>query len=214
MRIIYGTKVLTEEDLFDMCGRPKNIMDFVKMNVEDTLEELSEARYDYHHEQEYQSNEFNLSFIPIDIIENYVLFKTVERSMDLAVAYMVTSEGIDRAKLISQAAKERIDESIEYYACNMSKIPNSVCMIFIRDTKTGRVKDICVSVPRRAIEKINMPTDYKCSKCGYVERAEVLPDNMMYTVMDNAVTYFCKSCSRGLRQHVVHVGEEFNWLNS
>ena len=210
MRIIYGTKVLTEEDLFDMCGRPQNIMDFVKMNVDDTLKELCEARYDYHHKQEFQSNEFKLSFIPIDVIEQYVIFKTVEKSMDLAINYMVTADGIDRARFIAGAAKERIDECIDYYSYNMSQIPNVVCMIFIYDTKTERVKDICVSVPRKAIDKINTPVDYQCSKCGYTERAEVLPDNMMYTIIDNGVTYFCNKCSRGLKYHTVHVGEEFN----
>lgn len=210
MRTIYGTKVLTEGDLFDTCGRPKNIMDFVKMNIEETLKELDEARYSYWHQQEFQSNEFKLSFIPIDVIENYVIFKTVEKSMDLAVDYMVTTNGIDRAKLIAKAAKDRIDECIEYYADNMIIIPNSVCMIFIHDIKTELVKDICVTIPRKIIDRIEAPTEYTCSKCGFTEKAEVLPDNMMYSIINNKVTYFCNSCSRKVDCHVVHVGEEFN----
>lgn len=209
MRIIYGTKVLTEEDLFDTCGRPKNIMDFVKMNVEDTLDELKEARYDYWHKPEYQSNEFKLSFIPIEVIENYVIYKTVEKSMDLVMDYMVTKNGIDMSKLIAEAAKERIDECIDYFADNIDKIPTAVCMIFIHDVKTEIVKDICVAIPKKIIDKIDASTEYYCSKCGFTERADVLPDNMMYTVVDNKVIYFCKPCSRRVNYRTVHVGEEF-----
>ena len=211
MRIIYGTKVLTEEDLFDTCGRPKNIMDFVKMNVEDTLDELKEARYDYWHKPEYQSNEFKLSFIPIEVIENYVTYKTVEKSMDLVMDYMVTKNIIfeEQSYCFPEAAKERIDECIDYFADNIDKIPTAVCMIFIHDVKTEIVKDICVAIPKKIIDKIDAPTEYYCSKCGFTERADVLPDNMMYTVVDNKVIYFCKPCSRRVNYRTVHVGEEF-----
>lgn len=210
MRTIYGVKVLSEEDLFDTCGRPRNIMDFVKMNIEDTLESLSDARHDYWHKPDFQSNEFKFSFIPIDAIENYVIFKTVERSMDLAVEYMITTSGIDRAKLIANAAKERIDECIEYYSYNSEVVPKSVCMVFIYDIKSETVKDICVTIPDKIIDKINSPMEYTCSKCSFTEKSDSLPENMMYSIVNDRVTYFCNRCARKTTHHTVHVGEEFN----
>lgn len=210
MRIIYGTKVLTEEDLFDTCGRPKNIMDFIKMNTEQTLIDLKEARYDFRSKQEFQSNEFKFSFIPIEVIEEYVMFQTICRSIDIAIDYMATEDSIKKAKLIAKAAKQKIDDCIEYYADNMSKIPTSVCMIFIYDLKTDKVKDMCVTIPRRVIDKINSPMEYQCTKCNFIERTDILPDNMMYTVIDNKVVYYCKNCSKTGNHKFVHVGEEFN----
>lgn len=210
MRIIYGTKVLTEEDLFDTCGRPKNIMDFIKMNTEQTLSDLEGAKYDFRSKQEFQSNEFKLSFIPIDVIEEYVMFQTICRSIDIAIDYMATTDSIEKAKLIAKAAKQKIDECIEYYADNMSKIPNSVCMVFIYDTKTNNIKDMCVTIPRRAIDKINAPMEYECTDCKYIERTDVLPDNMMYTIIDNRVVYYCNKCAEKMNYNFVHVGEEFN----
>lgn len=209
MRTIYGTKVLTEEDLFDTYCRPRNIMEFIKMNIEQTLSELNEARYDFRHKAEFQSNEFKLSFIPIDVIEQYVIFKTVERSMGMAEEYMVSINGIDRVNLIAKSAKERISECIDCYADSMSDILKTICMVFVYDIKTDAVKDICVAIPKKIIDKINAPMEYTCNLCGKIDKSDVLPDNTMYTVIDNKVVYYCKHCSHCIEHHTVHVGEEF-----
>lgn len=211
MRTIYGVKVLTEEDLFDTCGRPKNIMDFVKMNIEDTLEALSEAKQDFWHSPDFQSNEFKLSFIPIDAIENYVMYKTVEKSMGLARDYMVTNNGIEKSELIAEAAKQRIDDCLEYYSYNQEIISESVCMVFIFDTRKDKyVKDMCVAIPNKIISKINAPMEYICSSCSFVEKSQSLPEKMMYSILDDKVTYFCNKCSRKHHIKMVPVGEEFN----
>lgn len=210
MRTIYGVKVLTEEDLFDTCGRPKNIMDFVKMNIEDTLESLKEARRDYWHESDFQNNEFKFSFIPIDAIENYVMYKTVEKSMGLARDYMVTNNGIEQSELIAEAAQHRINECMEYYSYNSDVILDSVCMVFIFDPRKDFVKDICVAIPNKIISKINAPMEYKCCECSFVEKSHSLPEHMLYSIVNNKVAYYCNKCARKHKYEFVPVGEEFN----
>lgn len=211
MRIIYGTKVLTEEDLFDTCGRPGNTIDFVNLDAESIMNDLSEVSLRYHKKSSYQSNEFLFLFIPVEIVEEYILFKTIGKSVDIAKDYMVTQKSIDKSDHISKAAEEKIEYFIDYYSGNTDFIRNSACVTFVLDPILNkRIRDVCVSVPRKIIDKAEAPMDYVCSECGITERTDILPDDMMYTIANNKIKYICNKCSISMGVNSSHVGDVFH----
>lgn len=195
MRIVYGTKALTEDDLFDGCGRPRNILDFINQNLSDVLKNLRDAILHFDH-QGYQTD-FKFDFIPLDLVEEYILYTAVSKGVELALDFMATRGNIDRSKHIASAADEKLAMAMDRYtnedSAKYCNIEDSVCAAIIYDAVSGKVKDICVCVPRKIISKVEQDIEYCCDRCGKKQYTSALPD-MMYTIKDGTIRYYCKDC--------------------
>lgn len=195
LRIVYGTKALTEDDLFDGCGRPRNILDFISNNLEDVLKNLRDAVLRFDH-QGYQTD-FRFDFIPLDLVEEYILYTAVSRGVELALDFMATRNNIDRSKHIASAADEKLVMAMSRYTDNDNpnycNVLDAVCAAIIYDPISGSIKDICVCVPRKIVLKVEQDMEYCCDRCGKKQYSSALPE-MMYSIKGSAVYYYCKEC--------------------
>lgn len=196
MRTVYGTKAITEDDIFEGCGRPRNIIEFVDKNLDEILKELRDVILHFKHEG-YQ-NDFRFDFIPLETIEEFILYRAVSRSVEIALDYMATRDNIDKSKHIVNAANEKLTQAIDKYSNfendNFCSIDDAVCVSIVYDALTEKVKDFYICIPRKIISKVEQDMEYRCSRCGKTQYTTALPDNMKYTIMDNKVIYYCVDC--------------------
>lgn len=196
MRTVYGTKTMTEDDIFEGCGGPRNIIEFVDKNLEQILTALREVIIPFKHEG-YQ-NDFRFDFIPLETLEEFILYSTVSKSIEIALDYMATRDNIDKSKHIVSAASEKLTRAINKYS-NFEKdyfcSPyDTVCVAIVYDALTEKARNFYFCIPRKIISKVEQDMEYTCSRCGKTQSTSALPDDMKYTIIDNKVVYYCSDC--------------------
>ena len=206
MRIIYGTKVLIEKDLFENCGRPINLIQLVTDNLDSVLEDLDDVCLFFMHRGTYQSAQFNFRFIPLNVIEQYILYKSVKSNAEDSIKNMATNSTRKYFDQMIEIAKDRLDSLIkEYTDLELRKLEYETCMTFIFD-ENDKLKDICLAIPELVVSKINTLTEYTCTKCGATKKTDILPEDMYYRIHDGQVIYYCNNCVSDYPD-AVHVGD-------
>lgn len=195
MKSIYGVPVITSEDLFSTSVRPSYITDFVAKYIDDIDVDLGGDMISLGRFFKSEFVSLWVDFVPLDILEYYIAYKTkLEKDMD---------DAIDKAGVLLDAQsylEDFLDDRDNSFK------DNKLHLAIIREAKQGHYLDACLCVPRVVISKLKSPTIYTCNRCGYTEaKVNDLPD-MLYTIEDNKVVYYCKECLSG-KSNVVHVGD-------
>lgn len=187
---------MTNEELFETSIRPSYITDFVKGNIDDIDRDL---RGDMFELERFFKSEFislRVDFLPIDIIKFYMPYKKNLRDK---------LDGNDHSSITE--AETLLENFLDNRDFSFNQ--NELHLAIIREAKDGIFLDSCLCVPRIIIGKLQSPTVYTCKKCGYTEAViNELPD-MMYTIENNRVEYYCKECIDS-NVKVVHVGDSFS----
>lgn len=206
MRIIYGTKVLTSDDIFMNYTTPKNTKDFVKKNLSRIIRDLSEVLLCFKHDSTFQSQDFDFSFIPLDVIEKYIIYVESENSLKRAKKFLITENSTTNLSEDMRKNKNILDNLICKYsnASGNKSVDNSVCVAIICNEK--KFKDIKICIPNKIIAEVNKPIMYECEICNHKEYSKVLPYNMYYEIKNGQLFYFCKKCKN---KNAVHVGDSF-----
>lgn len=207
MITIYGAKVIDEDDLFEKNGRPKNVCEFASIEKENIFRDLRDVILPIKFEESYKSTELDLSFIPLELIEEYVLYRSVQKSAEIAISCMTKTQSISDAQLLVENAYKKLQEKISQYEYGDKKIADQLCITYIFNSQS-EIKDICLSLPRKVFEFINKPIMYECCICKNKEYTNDLPDNMFYCISRNKIKYYCSKCSENIEK-AVHVGDNF-----
>lgn len=203
MRIIYGVKILTHEDLFEHSSDIKSIRDFIEDNSAQILNDLNEVSLSFIHRNTYQSQDFNFRFIPLEVIEKYITYFLSQKELLQIKQYAISNNVLEKSQKNVINNKKKLDTAIEKYICK--DITNKKCVIIAID-KYGKIKDVKICIPNNVICKIKNPVVYECSKCHHKEYSDILPDDMYYEIKNNEIEYFCSKCKT---KKSVHVGESF-----
>lgn len=196
MKSIYGVPVITCDDLFSTAVRPSYITDFVSRYIEDIDTDLGGDMIPLG--KFFKSDFVSLwvDFVPLDIVEYYIMYKSkLENDIN---------NNIDKRTVLLNA-----ESTLENFLDNRDNTfkDNKLHLAIIREAKQGHYLDACLCVPRVVISKLKSPTIYTCKRCGYTEaKTNDLPDDMLYTIEDNKVVYYCKECLSG-KSNIVHVGD-------
>lgn len=205
MRVIYGTKVLTDEDLFENCSTSKSTKDFIKDNIEKVLWDLDVVCLHFIHRSTYQTQDFCFKFIPIDVIEKYIIYICSITSLEYAKKYVLNKESLKEIEDNIAFNRIVLDEKISKYTDGDKSIEKEKCAIIAMD-KYDSVKEVKICIPEKIISHIESPMKYKCHKCGKVEYSDILPSHMFYEIKNDKIIYYCDKCKT---EKAVYVGASF-----
>lgn len=220
MLSIYGVKTLTEGDIFNHCGRPNALKDTIYNKFEEITDLLDEEdKYLFVKiDSTLQRVEFNIEFIPLELVEEYIKFNKEIEAIDSICNAMVTEDKVIKLQQDKENVKKMFLEKVKAYDKN---IMEDTCVAVLLDKQYGGCKNIIsyyICNPRKIITLANKMIKYECCHCGKTIKCSTevddMPDEWYYTVVNLGIDYYCPECNEEIskrRVHVrtVHVGDTF-----
>ncbi|MEG1502379.1 MAG: hypothetical protein RR370_03210, partial [Synergistaceae bacterium] len=160
MKTIYGVPVVTYDELFATSLRPHDLMKFVRQYEKDLSSDLAG---DITRLEDLFKSEFiqiRVDFIPLDIVEEYTLYKLTVEAGKRAARCIVTPYELSRLSATVKQSEQSFEMYMDLRGFNFNE--NSMNLALIRDAKESNLIDACLCVPRVILSKLYEPTTYEC----------------------------------------------------
>lgn len=215
MVTIYGTKTITEEDLFKHCGKPNNIKKIVYSDYKKMICKFRNALIISDIESTFQRAEFNIIFIPLELVEMYILYVNHIKSLDDTGNSLLTHSNVSSIFEQKRKVKEEFEARAEAFMENDTPRGSMFLALvldgpFDRFDKMPNLKSYYVCIPRKIFAIANKPIKYTCKGCGKTFKYGIMDlPNMYYRVESDKVSYYCKKCNKKVDFRTVNVGDTF-----
>lgn len=217
MITIYGIKTVTESDIFNHCGKPNSIKELVFNNYKEMIDIFDDYIIVSELNSTLQRAEFNIVFIPLELVEEYVKFTKAIEALDSICNSMVTEKKILEIANEKKKIKKEFEHTIKQYK-GKDNVVNNTCLAILLDkpiTEYGEFANITnyyICTPRKILSAMDKTIDYTCALCGNKIKSKISTDDIpewFYGICNDRINYYCPECKNTSNKTLSHIGDTF-----